>query len=110
MAVQRRDRIGARQLLSASTVMQNSSCHRRVHAPEPHERVPRHAERVAQRTEMLLDQVRVEAIVPAGTGVCVVNTTCAATRRIASTRIDPFELHAAADQLERRKRTVPSFK
>ena len=55
----------------------------------------RQPERVAQRAQMLLDQVRRESSCPAGTGVCVVNTICADTRRIASSTPMPSVCHAA---------------
>ena len=55
-------------------------------------------ERIAQRPQMLFDQVRRRSgRGPAGTGVCVVNTTSRATRGTAWSKLEPFVLHAAAN-------------
>ncbi len=107
VTVQRRDRIGATAALEGE--------HRHaelfvaiagVHASQPHERVPRHAERVAKRAEMFLDQVRMKAIV-----ACRHRRVCREhdlrgnpTGRFG--RLDALELHPAPNQFERRKGTV----
>ena len=76
-AVQRRDRIGAARKLQAQH-RHAELPHRdvaRVFAAERHEPFVRNAERVAQRSEVLFDQVGAEAVVSRRDGVWVVKTT-----------------------------------
>ena len=63
--------------------------------------------RVAQRPEMLLDQRRGNRSWPAGTGVCVVKTTCERHAADRLVDVDALGLHAPPDQLEHRERAVP---
>ena len=60
-----------------------------VDATQIHERVVRNRQRLAKRSEMLVDETRRKQSCPAGTGVCVVNTTWGETRRIASQASTP---------------------
>ena len=89
--------------------MQNSSCRssgsdaaERIGTPPATVRARRAAGRGAPRPAP-----REKRSCPAGTGVCVVKTTCEATRRIASSAPIPSVVHPPPHQLERGERAVP---
>ena len=79
----------------------------RVDAAEPHERFVA-AGPSASRSGPRCSSTRAgeNRSWPAGTGVCVVNTTCAATRRSASAESMPSVLHPPSHQLQHGKRAV----
>ena len=79
----------------------------RIDAPEREELVVRQPERIARRTQMLLDERRGEAVVSRRHRRVRREHDLRADAAHCLVRANPLDLHPPPHELERRKRAVP---
>src|SRR5579871_6817462 len=105
--MQRRDSVGmSRQTKSKNSHAKQFFRVRRILAAQAQQSVLRKSERLAERPDMLFDQVGVESIVSGGDGSVCGENNLAGDSRYRRVKSDAFVFHAHANRFQHRKGAV----